>query len=48
MNYKIKEKVFQIVNRISGHKICNINPNTDLKTYLTLDSIQIVELFAAL
>jgi acyl carrier protein len=48
MDYKLKEKVLQIVNRISGHKINNIDPNADLKTYLTLDSIQIVELFAAL
>lgn len=48
MDYKLKEKVLQIVARISGRKIKNIDPNADLKTYLTLDSIQIVELFAAL
>ncbi len=48
MDENIKEKVLQIVNRVSGHRINNIDPNADLKTYLKLDSIQIVELFAAL
>ncbi len=48
MDHNLKEKVLQVVNRISGHKIGNLDPNADLKTYLTLDSIQIVELFAAL
>ncbi len=48
MDENIKEKVLQVVNKVSGHNVSNVNPDTDLKTYLKLDSIQIVELFASL
>ena len=48
MKTKVKEKVIQIVQKISGRKIENIDPNADLKTNLALDSIQLVELFAEL
>jgi acyl carrier protein len=48
MDENIKEKVLQIVNKVSGHNVSNVNKDADLKTYLKLDSIQIVELFAAL
>ena len=46
--YVIKEKVMEIVNKISSHKINNIDLDSDLKNELTLDSIQLVELFAML
>jgi acyl carrier protein len=48
MDENIKAKVLQVVNKVSGHNVSIVNPDTDLKTYLKLDSIQIVELFAAL
>ena len=44
----VKEKVIAIVNRISGGRTKNIDLNGDLKNQLSLDSIQIVELFARL
>ena len=47
-NLKTEKKVLEIVNRISGGRVKNINPEGDLKTELSLDSIQIVELFASL
>ena len=43
-----EKKVIEIVSRISGRKIKNINPDNELKTELSLDSIQVVELFASL
>lgn len=46
--YVIKEKVMEIVNKISSRKINNIDLDSDLKNELTLDSIQLVELFAML
>jgi acyl carrier protein len=47
-NLKTEKKVLEIVNKISGGRVKNINPDGDLKTELSLDSIQIVELFASL
>ena len=44
----IEKKVIGIVNRISGRSVSNINPDSELKTELSLDSIQLVELFASL
>ncbi len=46
MNLELK--VAEIVSRISGRKVQNINPEGELKNELALDSIQIVELFASL
>ena len=43
-----KEKVLCVVRRVTGRNIEQINLDTDLKSQLSLDSIQIVELFAAL
>jgi len=44
----IKEKVLGVLRRVTGRNIEQINLDTDLKSQLSLDSIQIVELFAAL
>jgi acyl carrier protein len=43
-----KEKVLGVLRRVTGRNIEQINLDTDLKSQLSLDSIQIVELFAAL
>ena len=48
MESSTKDKVLKVVNRISGGKVKNINPEGNLKTELALDSIQIVELVASL
>jgi acyl carrier protein len=48
MDENIREKVLQVVKKVSGHNVSDVSPDADLKTYLKLDSIQIVELFAAL
>jgi len=48
IDISVKEKVIAIVNRISGGRTKNIDLNGDLKNQLSLDSIQIVELFARL
>jgi Acyl carrier protein len=47
-NFTTEEKVLEIVSRISGRKVMSINPDGVLKDELSLDSIQIVELFASL
>lgn len=44
----IQIRVLEIVSRISGKRINKINPDSDLKSELSLDSIQVVELFASL
>jgi acyl carrier protein len=43
-----KEKVLGVLRKVTGRNIEQINLDTDLKSQLSLDSIQIVELFAAL
>ena len=43
-----KEKVLGVLRRVTGRNIEQINLDTDLKSQLSLDSIQIVEVFAAL
>ena len=43
-----RQRVLNIVNKIVGGRATSINPGSDLKTELALDSIQAVELFAAL
>jgi acyl carrier protein len=43
-----QQKVLAILNKVSGGKATNINLDNDLKSEVALDSIQIVELFAAL
>jgi acyl carrier protein len=48
MKHNIKSKVLQIVEKISGTRIKNFDPEGDIKSQLTLDSIQLIELFAAL
>jgi acyl carrier protein len=48
MTQVISNKVLEIVKRITGKNIKNIDPEKDIKSQLTLDSIQVVELFAAL
>jgi acyl carrier protein len=48
MDKDTQEKVLGVLRRVTGRDIIQINLNTDLKSQLSLDSIQIVELFAAL
>ena len=48
MNNSTKEKVLGVLRRVTGRDIEKINLDTDLKSQLSLDSIQIVEVFAAL
>jgi acyl carrier protein len=43
-----QERILQVLRRVTGRNIEGINLDTDLKTQLALDSVQIVELFAAL
>jgi len=48
MDNVTKEKVLGVLRRVTGRNIDQIDLDTDLKSQLSLDSIQIVELFAAL
>ena len=48
MKNNLEIKVAEIVEKISKKKVSNINVKGSLKDELALDSIQIVELFAAL
>jgi len=48
MNNDTREKVLNVLRRVTGRMIDDINLDVDLKSQLSLDSIQIVELFAAL
>lgn len=48
MDRTTKDKVLKILSRITGNEIHYIDLESDLKTQMSLDSIQIVELFAAL
>jgi len=47
-NLQNQEKVLEIFSKISGKKITHFNLDGDIKDELTLDSIQIVELFILL
>jgi acyl carrier protein len=44
----LEKKLAEIVSRITGRNVEHINLDGELKDELTLDSIQIVELFAQL
>ena len=48
MTQVISNKVLQIIKKITGRNIGNIDPEKDIRSQLALDSIQVVELFAAL
>jgi acyl carrier protein len=48
MDNNTKDKVLSVLRKVTGRKIDDINLDSDLKSQLCLDSIQIVELFAAL
>jgi len=48
MDTNTKAKILSIISKVTGRNINNINFETDLKSQLELDSIQIVELFAVL
>lgn len=45
---EIETKVLEVVSKITGRKVKKFNPDGNLKNELCLDSIQVVELFAAL
>jgi acyl carrier protein len=48
MDISTKAKVSEILTKITGRKFENIDLESDLKSQLELDSIQIVEFFASL
>ncbi|MBN1157988.1 MAG: acyl carrier protein [Bacteroidales bacterium] len=48
MDNGTQEKVLKVLKRVTGNNVTNIDLERDLKSQLSLDSIQIVELFAAL
>jgi len=48
MDIITKNKVLDIVNKISGGRVKDINPDGNLKTELSLESLQLVELLASL
>lgn len=48
MNPVVQEQVIKILEKVTGGRVNNIDLSGDLKSQLNIDSIQIVELFAAL
>jgi acyl carrier protein len=48
MNSDTKERVLMVLRKVTGKMIDDIKLEGDIKSQLALDSIQIVELFAAL
>jgi acyl carrier protein len=48
MQQNSQQRVVKIVNKITGNRAANIHLESDLKAELALDSVQMVELFAAL
>ncbi len=48
MDNDTQEKVLMVFNKVTGNQLKQIDLDSDLKSQLSLDSIQIVELFAAL
>jgi acyl carrier protein len=48
MDQETKSRVFAILSRITGRNYENINLDDDLSSQIILDSIQVVEFFAAL
>lgn len=48
MKDEIKIRVISVINKVTKKEGKPIDPNGDLKSQLNLDSIQLVELFAAL
>lgn len=48
MNESTKQLFIKVLNKTTGKNYSNIDENIDLKNQINLDSIQIVELFAAL
>jgi acyl carrier protein len=48
MDNHIKGRILEVLNRVTGKNLVDINLEGDLRSQLSLDSIMIVELFAAL
>jgi len=48
MNSEYKERVLAVLRKVTGKNVTELNLETDLRSQLSLDSIQVVELFAAL
>jgi acyl carrier protein len=48
MDDQIKIRIYKILKKVTGKETSHLDLNQDLKSQLTIDSIQIVELFAAL
>ena len=48
MDNETKTRIFRVLKKITGRELDHIDLNADLKSQLALDSIQVVELFAAL
>ena len=48
MDVITKTRIFKVLKKVTGNEVNDINLEGDLKSQLTLDSIQMVELFAAI
>ena len=48
MNSEYKERVLAVLRKVTGKNVTELNLEADLRSQLSLDSIQVVELFAAL
>jgi acyl carrier protein len=48
MDDTTKSRIYKILKKVTGKEANHLDLNQDLKSQLTIDSIQIVELFAAL
>jgi len=48
MNESTKSILIKVLNKVTGRHFTSIDENVEIKNHLNLDSIQIVELFAAL
>lgn len=48
MDTAVKERVLKVLERVTGRRVEDMDLTQNLKSQLNLDSIQIVEFFAAL
>jgi acyl carrier protein len=48
MDEPTKTRIYKILKKVTGKEVNHLDLNKDLQSQLTIDSIQIVELFAAL
>lgn len=48
MDLGTKERVLGVLRKVTGKNVTDLNLDADLRSQLSIDSIQVVELFAAL